>query len=277
MPELLDLTPRFSTFYALAQQVTPEVRWALWQQHYNFAAVPPTPDSPALARRLLDGAWDRYRTLPDDLAAEVRRVETQGQHAEQQVTACLAAPVPEYRLVAFVGGFEGNAFTYSSPAPTLCMPIEMTPEWTATIFTHELTHLVHAPLSGSAGGWTRTVAALIVQEGLATRVTEQIHPDAPLEWQVGNAAWLAACTSHRMALIHDAQARLEASDDASLLRFLQPHPEFGQERTAYALGWWVVGHWLETGRSLAELARVTESALPDLVNTQFTAFGTGST
>lgn len=39
-----DLTPRFLAFYEAVQAEGADAdrRWQLWQEHYGFAAVPPT-------------------------------------------------------------------------------------------------------------------------------------------------------------------------------------------------------------------------------------------
>lgn len=270
MTELLDLTPRFRTFHALAQGVTPDERWALWQREYGFAAVPPVPEGQAMARKLLDDAWERYASLPHDLEAEARRLLEQDEAAALPLESLLGASIPRHRLMAYVGGFEDNAFAFSDPQPTLCLPVEMTAAKAGVILTHELTHLVHQTLGGSSGGWTRTLGATIVQEGLAMRATAALHPDAPLAWRVGEEAWLTACEAARPVLIQDALAHLEASDDGALLRFIRPHPEWHLERTAYALGWWLAGDWLRQGRTLAALARVPEARLPGTVRTWMT-------
>ncbi|MBB5235780.1 hypothetical protein [Deinococcus budaensis] len=267
MTELLDLTPRFRTFHAAAQGAEPERRWALWQDLYGVAAVPPTPQGQRLARELLDAAWDRYGKLPDDLSAQARRLHSQDAGAAARPSALLGAPVPSHRLVAYVGGFEDNAFAFSDPLPTVCLPVETAPEKAEVFLTHELAHLVHHALSGGAGGWTRTLGATIVQEGLATRVTDALHPGAPLAWRIGEAGWLAAWEVQRVHLLADALPRLSACDDATTLRFILPHPELTLERGAYALGWWLAGEWLAAGRTLAALARVPERELPALVQT----------
>ncbi|MFC4640085.1 hypothetical protein [Deinococcus hohokamensis] len=268
MPELFDLTPRFQTFYALAQGEPPDERWVLWQEHYNFAAVPPVPAGQALARKLLDEAWARYVGLPANLSLEVSRLESQANLAAAQVEVLFQAPVPAYRLVTYVGGFEANAFVAGT---SLCMPVEMSAEWAAPVLTHELTHLVHHQLSGSDGSWTRSLAALVVQEGLATRATQILHPEASLSDHIGDANWLRACDAQREMLGQDALPRLGQSDDGTLLRFIQPHPNCGLDRTAYALGWWLTGEWLSQGRTLAELARVPEANLPMLVASRLPA------
>lgn len=44
--DIVDLTPRFLDFYqqATREDLTPDSRWALWEELYNFAGVPPTPE-----------------------------------------------------------------------------------------------------------------------------------------------------------------------------------------------------------------------------------------
>ena len=262
MPDLLDLTPKFQTFFALAGPADPDTRWQLWQQHYAFAAVPPTPEGQGIARRLLDAAWEKYAGLPADLSPDVRRLQQQAQDAGGALKQVFQTEIPDYRLVTYVGSFEGTAFVAGT---SLCMPVEMPPPWAARVLTHELTHLFHHKLSGSDGGWRRSVAALIVQEGLATRTTAALHPTSPLQDHLGAASWLRECERLRDSLCRDALPRLNDTDDDALLRFILSHPEFGVERAAYALGWWLVGDWLAQGRTLAELAHVPEVELPALV------------
>ena len=54
---MCDLSPRFLDFYAAAQGATPDARFGIWKDRYDFAAVPPTPQGDAIARKLLDAAW----------------------------------------------------------------------------------------------------------------------------------------------------------------------------------------------------------------------------
>lgn len=262
MPNLLDLTGKFHRFYQLAAHTDPEARWALWQEHYNFAAVPPIPEAQAMARKLLDAAWDRYATLPVDLAEEVRRLEQQVAQATSELETLFQTSAPEFRLVAYVGGFEGNAFVAGN---ALCLPVEMPREWLEPVVRHELAHLFHHKLSGSAGGWQRPLAALIVEEGLATRTVDQLAPELPLQNRIGELGWLSACEEVRSPLMADALPHLAGSDDATLTRFILPHPIFELERTAYALGWWLVGEWLTQGKTLVELARIPERELPEFL------------
>ena len=262
MPTFLDLTPKFQTFFALARGTDPDTRWTLWQKHYGFAAVPPVPEGSQMARELLDAAWDRYADLPADLSHEVRRLQDQAERAAARLERLFGTPVPEYRLVTYVGGFEGNAFVAQQ---SVCLPVEMPAAWAERVVTHELAHLFHQKLSGGTGDWTRTLAALIVQEGLATRTTQAMFPERGPAQHVGEPEWLATCEANREALIRDALPRLAQTDDATLRRFIGPHPALGVDRTAYALGWWWVGEWLQDGHSLAELARVPEAELPELV------------
>jgi uncharacterized protein YjaZ len=44
------------------------------------------------------------------------------------------------------------------------------------LLAHELTHIVHASTAKLSGGWERKIATLIIQEGLATRISKEIIP-----------------------------------------------------------------------------------------------------
>lgn len=40
---VVDVSPRFLDFYAVAREADADARWALWDRRYGFAAVPPSP------------------------------------------------------------------------------------------------------------------------------------------------------------------------------------------------------------------------------------------
>jgi hypothetical protein len=56
--EVVDMTPRFIDFYQAAAAADRETRWALWNEKYGFAAVPPTPEG------MKQPAWSAKPTPP---------------------------------------------------------------------------------------------------------------------------------------------------------------------------------------------------------------------
>ena len=60
--ELLNLVPKFLDFYHRANdsEISENQRWRLWEENYNFAAVPPGDEGRKIARDLFQRAWEKY-------------------------------------------------------------------------------------------------------------------------------------------------------------------------------------------------------------------------
>lgn len=257
--ETTDLTPRFLAFHERARaEPDAERRWELWREAYGFAAVPPTPADQEMARRLLEEAWERYgpalpliRRGADDLFADagvqLSRVRTLLQ---------TRARVP-LRLVGYVGGFEHNAFVADAgEALHICIPVEMPRQVRLPVLAHELTHAVHLPASGSSGGWPRPLMETILQEGLATRVTQALFPDAPLASLVGEPWWYGACQAGERELLRAMLPHLEDDSEETMMRFVLGPGELGLPREAYYAGWMLVGDLLAQGWTFPHLAHL---------------------
>jgi len=267
--EIVDLTPRFLDFYVAAreQRAGPELRWQLWQERYGFAAVPPTPDGRELARRLLEEAWDRYPEVIDRIRAGAAGLQPAPLPVLQRVIALLRCPAVAVRLVVFVGFLEGNAFGYGHEGrPTVCIPVEQDPTARELTLPHEFTHAVHLVTAGLSGGWERPVAQIVMEEGLATRVTEALVPGRePAEYVEFSPGWLARCGERREAILRGIREHLGDHSAEAVHRFTVGTGTTGLEREAYYAGWLVVGHWLDQGRTLAELAHVPpERMVPEV-------------
>jgi hypothetical protein len=136
-----DLTPRFLDFYRAAQDLAPDARFTLWKRRYDFAAVPPTPEGEVLARRMLDEAWPRYGQALPAIEAGAGAMAPAPLPALREVAGALGMPPPfAMKLVVYVGGFEGNAYTMMQDGvpvvPCIFIPSYRTPRgvgW-ATLF-----------------------------------------------------------------------------------------------------------------------------------------------
>jgi hypothetical protein len=264
-----DLTPGFLKFYeaAVAEAADSDRRWALWKEHYDFAALPPVPQRDSMARALLEGAWARYPAVLGrirDGAAAMRPDPTATLAA---VASRLGADTVTVGLTVYVGALEQNAFTFgSAAAPQVVVPVEPDAEWRALILSHEFAHAVHMRVGGLSGGWERSIGRSIVEEGVAQRVTEALHPGRPATAYVEHrSGWLAEAMSRRDAILRGLLPVLRARDSETVMRFTMGRGTTGVEREAYLAGWLVVGHLIERGRSLAEIARVPEEEMPALV------------
>jgi hypothetical protein len=267
--EIRDLSPRFLRFYeaAVAEKAGPDRRWVLWKELYDFAALPPVPQRDSMARALLDTAWRRYPAVLERIRGGAAAMQPDPTAALGAVAAQLGTDTITVRLTAYVGAMERNAFTFGTPAaPQVVLPIEPDAEWRSLILSHEFAHAVHMRLADLSGGWERSIGRSIVEEGVALRVTEALHPGRPTAAYIEQRnGWLAEAMPRRDAILRGLLPVLRASDSETVMRFTMGRGSTGVEREAYLAGWLVVGHLMERGRTLAEIARVPEAELPALV------------
>jgi hypothetical protein len=274
--EINDLTPRFLAFYerALAEDADPERRWELWRELYNVAAIPPTPEGQQLARRLLDDAWERYPSVLERIRAGAAGLEPEPRAALDAVAElldCRAAAT--VRLTVFVGGLEDNAYAYRAGAtPVVNIPVEQEPGRRALVLPHEFTHAVHTLLADLSGAWERPIAQVVMEEGLATRVTAALVPGRPDAGYVayladdnGTSDWFEQCVAREAALLAGLRPFLTDSRSETVARFTFGGGTTGLEREAYYAGWVLIGQLLAQGRTLAELAATPVDALAPLI------------
>jgi hypothetical protein len=271
-----DLTPRFIRFHdaALAEGAGPERRWMLWKEHYDFAALPPVPERDAMARRMLEEAWPRYPGVMDRVRAGAASLEPSPEPLLRQVSELLENDQPvRMQLLVYVGALEKNAFfAMTRDGPMVAIPVEEDPQWRALTLAHEFTHVVHNRLAGLTGGWERSIAQTILTEGLAMRATEALFPGRPPNAYVEHReGWLDEATARRGEILKGLRPHLRAEDSESVMRFTLGEGSTGLDREAYFAGWLVVGHLLELGRTLPELARVPAAAMPELVDAALAA------
>lgn len=267
--ELNDLSARFLAFFDAAKnEADEERRFALWQAHYAFAAVPPGPQGEALARQLLRQAWSRYPAALPVIRRGAGPIGAEALTMLVRIANLLGDREPiDVKLLAYVGGFEDNAFTYADAGrPVVAVPIETSPRQRSLLLAHELTHAVHLKTAKLSGGWERSIAQTIIQEGLATHVARRVAPGQPLVAYLEHTpGWWNAAQAKRSAILKAILPVLEKSDGETVFRFtIGPGPN-GLEREAYAAGWYVIEDLLTQGTSLAEIARIPEERMASVV------------
>ncbi len=265
---VVDLTPKFLTFYDSARKINADgdQRWALFQQLYNFAAVPPTPMGRTLAHRLLDSAWSRYPGAMAVIRLGPAALGIAPDSALARVVTLLAcAPPANVQLTVFVGGFEANAFTYvlQDGTPAIALPVEAGEPRRSLV--HELTHAVHYVCAGFAG--RQSVARLIVAEGLAMRATERLVPGHPATYYTAAAAgWFESSSARRIAILEGIRPQLADTSAEASDRFTFGAGTTGLPREGYYAGWEIVGFMLDRmGMSFHDIASTRQDALPVLV------------
>lgn len=269
--EVKDLSPKFLAFYdaALAEKADPERRFQLWKEKYGFAALPPVPERDAMARKLLDTAWPTYPEVLGRIREGAAGMRPDPGALLREVAAKLGAEGPlKVRIVAYVGAREQNAYFFADQGTlNVAVPVEESPEWREPVLAHEMTHAVHHALSGFSEGWERTISRTLFAEGLAMRMTESLRPGrGDAAYTEHRPGWLAEASGKRRAILEGLRPHLSARDSATVMRFTMGTGTTGTEREAYYAGWLVVGHLLQKGKTFAELARLSEDQIPQVVD-----------
>jgi hypothetical protein len=264
--DIVDMSPRFLAWYAAAKDVPdPDARFKLWQDLYGFAAAPPGPAGEAMSRKLVDNAWPRYAEALAPAEAGAAGMQPQPMAILQKVATVLGLKDPVHiQLITYIGGFEDNAFAYRGELPTVAIPLESKPEMRKLFVAHEGTHAIHMEVARLSGGWERSVAATMLQEGLAMHVTREVFPGLPIETYVSFApGWWTGSQAKERAILQDLRGKLDQSDGATVMSVtIAVAPASGLNREAYYGGWRAVEQMRKDGLSLADIARIPEAEMP---------------
>jgi hypothetical protein len=260
---------RFQAFYVDATRaaLTGDARFALWQKEDGIAAVPPGPDGDAMARKLLDDAWDRYLALLPGLPALTVQAQLDARETFVRINLLLdTANVPIHsRVVLYVGQFDNNAYTVppmeGRPA-TVMMPVENSR--LRLIMAHELTHTVHIQLAGVKNSFGAPVGETMFLEGLAMRTAQRAYPGEPetaYTEMPGDEGWLANCYARKDAVLAGIAPDLDRAGQRIGTRYTFGDGNTGMHREAYCAAWIVMGKLLDSGWTLARLARIPEGSM----------------
>jgi hypothetical protein len=271
--EVVDLSPRFLDFYQAAANADPDMRWKLWQEKYDFAAVPPTPEGTKIARELLDAAWSRYPQVVSLIRAGAHSLEPRPELVLREVADLLGLNQPyDMQVLVYVGAFDDNAFTArQNGKPIVAVPIEMNRSTREIVFRHEMTHAVHMATAGLSGGWERSIAETVFQEGLAMRATQALVPGRQdRDYVEHKAGWYDAAMARSTTVLAGILPALEKSDSKTVFRFTMGQGTTGTEREAYVAGWLVIGELLRQGKTFPELARIPSNQMPAVIRAAVT-------
>lgn len=260
--EISDVTPRFLAFYEAARTAPDAAaRFTLWNEHYGFAAVPPGPRGEAMARQLLEQGWPRYAAALPQIRRGAAIFGNEPIETLRAVVRVLGAEGPQtIRLTTYVGAFEDNAFSAGGEPPMIAFPVEMNPTMRQAVMAHEFTHAVHLRLAGLTGGWERSIAATLMQEGLAMHVSREVVPGRPeAAYTEHEPGWWARVSARKADVLRDVLPALARRDGETVFAFTIGEGPSGFHREAYAAGWWVIADLRRRGMSLAQIARIPEA------------------
>lgn len=275
---IYDLAPKFLAFYERAQGTDPETRWALWQDLYNYAAVPPTPEGKQMARRLLDDSFGRYPEVLDRIRAGAAGFQPPLEPLLEATCRQLEFDGDlEIHCTLYVGNLEMNAWAATVGGKAYVnFPLEWPMTTAPWVIPHEFTHVLHSKLCNDPGGWLRSIGFTMMQEGLAIWASRFVVPGLPESPYISREEpdWLERCRAKEQAILTGIRPYVAEATNEALMRFLMGSGSTGETREAYYVGYRVVAQLIAEGRTLAELARIPEAdviALMDRTLAELTA------
>jgi hypothetical protein len=269
--DIVDRVPKFERFYSDAKGLSEPARWSLWQKEYGIAAVPPTPQGEALARRQLDAAWPRYAALIPELNTLEERAEKAARLLFASTNALYATggtPI-RTRVVLFVGQFDGNEFTVpemNGQPPTVVMPVEN--PMLRVQLAHEMSHAVNFQLADVKNSFGAPIGETIFLEGLAMHANKALVPglpDAAYTELANEPGWYKRCAADHTAVMRGILRFLHESGPAIATKFTFGAGTTGMDRELYCAGWFVIAGMLASGKTFPQLARVPESKMVETV------------
>lgn len=269
--EIVNRIPKFVKFYADAKRLDESARWALWKREYGIAAVPPTAEGEALARKQLDAAWPRYSALMPKLNRLEARAEdvAHALFAETNRLYGTAGTHIHTKVVFFVGQFDGNEFTVpamNGQPPTVVMPVEN--PMLKIQLAHEISHSVNFQLAGVRNSFGAPIGETIFLEGLAMHANKALVPglpDAAYTELTSEPGWFERCKANRATVMRGISPYLHESGPSVATRFTFGKGTTGMDRELYCAGWFVTEDLLASGQTFPQLARVPENGMVDEV------------
>jgi hypothetical protein len=266
--EIVNLVPKFLAFYekSISANGDMDLIFELWEEHYNFAALPPVVERREMARTMLEEAWYQYESVIPRL--EAFQPDEQALYNSMKELKQLLGCDEDISIAVlyYVGAFEGNAFVapYSDGRLALCLSVETGSS--DIVLAHEMTHIIHSKTANLSMEWERSIASTVLQEGLAMRASQQIVPGYPDEaYAEFKPGWLETAALNETAILSGILPYLEDSSTEAVERFVFGKGTAGIEREAYYAGWVLVAALLNEGVSFQEIASIPEDQMPDYV------------
>lgn len=178
------------------------------------------------------------------------RAEALARQTEQEFRA--QGLLDELNVVLLVGNHTANGWIEEFHGrQTMFVALELlgAPPYDGMLFSHEALHLAH--MHHGAANWPDDVGSHLIQEGLATAASRQLHPglsDSAYLWNDGqHDSWVRECREAERALAAVVLDEMATPAEAAHVQGLfAPDCQAGTlpSRSGYWLGDLVAQHWL---------------------------------
>jgi uncharacterized protein YjaZ len=156
----------------------------------------------------------------------------------------------------------------------MCFPIEpQTNRDSEILLLHELAHVVHSHKAALSAEWERSIASVIIQEGVAMHTSKVLVPGRKLVEYIGNDnQWLKLCNEKESKIHSGAIPFLQKSDSQAVFQFTAGEGTCGLQNEAYYIGWKLVEYLLDKGMVLSDIAGLNEPDLPGFVESHLSNY-----
>lgn len=261
--EFISLKNKFLDFYEESKKVASiQDKFNLWKEKYGFAAVPPTEEGQKIAFDMFTKSYDKYENSIGKIKSFEVNEEKVYSVLEKVKETLNCSEIVEFSVLYFVGFFENNAFVApNGDKLVLCLPIENdTSElYDDMILAHELTHIVHYKIQKSTASWIRPLSFLILEEGLAMRVSKEVVSGlSDYQYITNKEEWYKECTDSHSEIVKGILPYVTEESSEVLFNFTMGAGTTNHEREAYYVAWKIYDRFLKQGFSLSELARISQ-------------------
>ena len=271
---VINLVDRFLHFYKESQKVDDvKEKFAIWKEQYGFAAVPPGEEGEEVAWTFFKNVYSEYENaLPSIESFAPDTVLVQDILKEIKEVLDYRASM-EFTVLYFVGFFENNAFLapLEDGSLALCLPIENqnSEDRYRITLAHELTHLVHGKMLGVGGNWIRPLSFLILQEGLAMKMSQAFTGSLEeLDCLTLDRNWYNECLDLKKEIVGGMLSYLTDDNHETLFRFTMGEGVTKHSREAYFLAWLLFEKCLKEGMTLKQLATISVEESKEFVTEQ---------
>lgn len=251
---------KFITFYNAAKlEQDADKRWQLWKKLYRFAPMVSGRTGQRLTRRKLESVWHKYEKSIAYLMT-YHTADNEMDRMAEEVCGILKINEDFHSVIVFyVGFYDKNSFIapYDSNRMAVCFPVEI--ELTKTEIIHELAHAAHFQKAGVQPKYDRQLARIILEEGIAARLSQILLPGYTEETYVEETpGWLKACYRSEADIFRGLRPYINRKDRETVNRFTIQAGTSGNLREADFAGWVLIGFALDNGMPLHYFASISE-------------------
>lgn len=167
------------------------------------------------------------------------------------------------KIVYFIGFFENNPFVSTDESGNICLCLPVETHIDKTIekirFYHELTHIFHAQICHIDFTYQRSLAFLIIQEGIALQMSKKMVPGFETDSYVSHQkGWYNEMKDNHKPIFQEIKSHTTEDSSDILYKYTMGQGSTGHEREAYYVGWCLVGRLLEEGYTFLDLMLLDE-------------------